>query len=134
MLNIPYSETELNAIRIGDFELPLFEKTVDRRGYIYLVEDSAYPTFIKVGRTNDLKKRLQAYNSDRPFNSCRYTDISAAFTDVILAESMILEKLYEEIPPTTFKKEWFEAKHLDLIKEWVGVAEADLELLDVSNS
>jgi len=129
MIEILYRDDALNDVRLDSFELEPFEKVIDRRGYLYIVEDSAFPEFIKVGRTSDLKRRLQDYNGHKPFNSSRYVIVSKAFVDVIAAEAMVLEKLCEVIPPTTFKKEWFAIEHRDTLEKWIEIAEEGLECL-----
>lgn len=120
----------LNTIRLDQFELPVFEKPVDKRGYMYIVKDEAYPEFIKIGRTNDLKKRLVAYNSDKPYNSASYHAVSGPYVDVVETEAMILEKLYEVIQPSTFRKEWFAIGHKSTLEEWIKVAEGSQPMAD----
>ena len=40
---------------------PASEKIVINHGYIYLLEDSSYPEYIKLGMTRDLQRRYQEY-------------------------------------------------------------------------
>ena len=99
----------------------------DDRGYIYMVFDSAYPRFIKVGKTINPMKRLMAYNSDKPYNSSRYLCISKVFKESTKVEKAILEKLYEEFNSTTQKKEWFDIEAKEKIIYWIQRAEEFFE-------
>lgn len=115
---------------LDDFTLEPFEKPIipkDMRGYLYIVEDSVFPDHIKIGRANDLKKRLAAYNTDKPYSTVRYSCISLPFVNVISAESLVLEKIYEEIVPIGNKLEWFDVSNRKLLEKWIKIAEESLE-------
>ena len=116
-------EDEFSKININDLTLEALPKVVDTRGYMYIIKDKAFPDWVKVGRTVDPKKRLQAYNSDKPFPTSSYTNISKCFVDVIEAERVILEKMYTLASPSTASREWFEIEHLSTIQKLIVLAE-----------
>lgn len=122
MIKVPDSE-ELTEFNIGDYSVPPLEKYIDRRGYIYILFDSIFPNFIKVGRTYDCKKRLIGYNSDKPYPTAKMIYISEMFEDVNEIERRILAYMYDKTQPTTLSKEWFEIKHLEKIINIVQKAE-----------
>lgn len=99
----------------------------DDRGYIYVVYDSAFPNFIKIGKTNNLQKRLTAYNSDKPYYSSKYVCISEPFKKCSEVERNILSKLYEECSPSTNKLEWFDIETKERIIYWIQRAEEFFE-------
>lgn len=109
---------------LKEFVIP---KYVEKRGYIYILIDSAYPEHMKVGRTADVSKRLEAYNAHKPYPTAEMTWISKEFIDVIKVEEILLKYLYQEISPTTFRKEWFEIKHMHNIFSLVQEMESKLE-------
>ena len=103
------------------------EKYVETKGYLYLVQDKAFPGFVKVGRTNDMQARLTSYNKDKPYPTTYPLCISRLFTDVLAAEKKVLDYLYKVTEPTTFRKEWFRDEHTDLILKVLEAAEKQLE-------
>lgn len=116
-------KTNVDIGRLSLSPLPVVKKPVDRRGYMYILTDSVYPDHVKIGRTNDPKKRLSSYNSDKPFNTASFVIISLPFVDVVNVERLILEELCKVIQPIGLKKEWFEIKHYDKIFDWIKKAE-----------
>lgn len=122
MLKVPETE-ELSGFDIRGYSVPPLEKYTDRRGFMYIVYDSIFPEHIKVGRTNDCKKRLLGYNSDRPYPTCKMLYISEMFEDVYDVERMVLDYLYDHTPPTTLTKEWFELQHKDKMIDIIEKAE-----------
>ena len=114
-----------DALIFEDFDMGEYtvEKYIERRGWIYIVTDSAFPDHVKIGRTSDMTKRMTNYNEGKPFPSTRVHCMSDKFDNVIQVEKKILEYLYKIIEPTTFRKEWFEIKHLNLLVEVIEEAE-----------
>ena len=111
---------------------PIFQtiiKTSGTSGYLYLLRNSQYPNHIKIGLTRDLSKRLDTYNCTLPFPSARYTYISKPFEDVVSAEKLLLDYIYKNTDPTTFRKEWFEIKHEDFLLDLIQQAETNLPLV-----
>lgn len=108
-----------------DFDMGEYaiDKYVESRGWIYLVQDDAFQGFVKIGRTSNMYKRLLDYNADKPFPTTKVHSMSERFDDVIHVEKKILEYLYREIQPTTFRKEWFEDKYLSMIIDTIKEAE-----------
>jgi len=37
-------------------------------GYVYAIESAAFPGFIKIGRTNNVKRHIEAINFSLPIN------------------------------------------------------------------
>lgn len=122
MIKVPLPE-ELTDFNIADYSTPPLEKYTDRRGFIYIVHDSAFPEYIKVGRTQDCKKRLIGYNSDRPYPTVRMKYISKMFENVNEVERRILSYMYDCTQPTTLSKEWFEGEHEQKLIEIIQKAE-----------
>lgn len=122
MFKVPDPE-ELSDFDIADFVTPPLEKYTDRRGFIYVLSDSNFPDYIKVGRTSDCRKRLLGYNSDKPYPTAKMLYISIMFDNVIEVERKILRYMYDCTPPTTLSKEWFEIQHKDKIISIVEKAE-----------
>jgi hypothetical protein len=125
MIIVPNTD-ELTEFNIADYSTPPLEKYIDRRGYIYILYDSIFPDYIKVGRTSDCKKRLVGYNSDKPYPTAKMLCISKMFEDVNEVERRILAYMYDNTPPTTLTKEWFEIKHKEKLIEIIEKAEQEL--------
>ena len=118
--SVPFEDKPTNI-----FCVPPTPKYIEHRGYMYLVRSSAFPDHIKIGRTADLSKRLQAYNSDQPFNTFQPILVSHLFPDVLEVEAKILSYLtLNLISPTTLKHEWFESTHTDLLTSLITQAES----------
>lgn len=129
MIDMTKSGDGFNTVNISDLSLEPLPRQVDARGYMYIVVDKMFPDWVKIGRTNDPKKRLQAYNSDKPFNTCSYIHMSESFVDVIEVERMILELAYENAAPSTTSKEWFVVGEIDNLVSYIGKAEARFALM-----
>ena len=110
-------------VDIDVYEVQPLPKVVDNRGFMYIIEDSAYPGYIKIGRTINLKKRMAMYNADKPFKSSRLVTVSREFEDAVLVEKRILEHLYKHTSPTTLSREWFHSEHVDLCTQLIEEAE-----------
>jgi len=118
-----------NSVNTDNYILPALKKQVDKRGFMYIVKDSAYPEVFKIGMTGNPKNRLSSYNKDKPFKTAAYILISLPFLDVRSVEAIILEQLYKETNPTSLTKEWFFMEHFDRAKYWIDQAEKKAELL-----
>ena len=108
-----------------DFDMGEYaiEKYVEKRGWIYVVKDTAFSEFVKIGRTSNMYKRLADYNADKPHSTTVVVGMSEEFTNVIHVEKKIVDHLYKTIEPTTFKKEWFHVDNLGLILDTIKEAE-----------
>lgn len=115
------------SVDVGDFEVQPLHKVADTRGFIYLIKDNAFPDYIKIGRTINMKKRLAIYNSDRPYNTAVLIAISREFLNAAYAEMKILEHLYAHTSPTTLSREWFSNAHEELCLQLIEDAEGAFE-------
>lgn len=122
MIAVPSPE-ELTDFNISDYTTPPLEKYTDRRGFMYILFDTNFPDFIKVGRTSDCKRRLIGYNSDKPFPTAKMLFISDLFNDVNEVERRVLAYMYDNTPPTTLSKEWFEVQHKEKLISIIEKAE-----------
>lgn len=98
------------------------------KGFIYIALDKAFPDFCKIGRTQDLPKRIAQYNSDKPYPTTWIHTISQEFKNVTEVEEAILRYMYKITEPTTFKKEWFKVEFLDALLMCINEAEKRFEL------
>lgn len=126
MLVINLEET-FSPLDLDQYSIDPLTKIIDKRGYIYIGVDSVFPNHFKIGRTGDLSKRLQQYNSDKPYPTFNYIIISTLFTDCIYAEKKILDSLYKQISPTTLKYEWFERDCIDICTDLIEKAETTFD-------
>ena len=100
-----------------DFDIQNYSLEKETRGWIYVLEDSAFPGYIKIGRTTDLERRIKAYNDSRPYPSVSVTVVSKQFKDVLVAERLLLESLYRRFNVAPKKLEWFGEEALENILE-----------------
>ena len=107
------------------FAIEPLPKEEDKRGYIYVIQDSAFKGYLKIGRTQNIKKRLTQYNADKPYSSSYLVCISREFTDVHSVEKKILSYLYDHTSPTTLSREWFENQWLDTCIDLIEQAEKE---------
>ena len=103
------------------------EKYVETKGYLYLVQDKAFPDFVKIGRTCDFEQRLSVYNRNKPYPTIHPICISRLFADVVTVETKVLDYLYKVTAPTTFRKEWFRSENTNLILTVMKAAENEFE-------
>jgi len=120
MLRNTVEGSSFSGLEVGDF----VAESGPAKGYIYIVRDTAFPDHIKIGKTINMQKRLSTYNTDKPFPTTQIHAISRVFSDIATVENKILDYLYKQTPPTTFRKEWFELKHLALCERVVEEAES----------
>lgn len=123
MFKVPLS-SELDDFDLRDYSVPVFKET---RGFMYILFDDVFPDFIKVGRTSDCRKRLQGYNSDKPYPTARMLYVSRMFEDVNEVERRILKYMYDNTSPSTLSREWFLIEHKEMIKEIIEKAERELK-------
>jgi hypothetical protein len=117
--------SSLSEMSLGDYRsFPISYKVEVKHGYIYVLKDSVYPEYVKLGMSRNLQQRYKDYNAHKPYNTAEFIAISDPFEDAIRVEKKILEALIKRIQPIGAKKEWFEAKHEGLIREVIEEAEA----------
>ena len=95
-----------------------------------MVHDHTDPTFIKVGRTTNMQKRLLGYNGDRPRNPVQIVAITTMFQDCIEVERRIFLALsaYHEKIPTKGTKEWYDISCKSYLLKLMAAAEEEFEL------
>ena len=89
--------------------------------------DSKFPEYIKVGRTFNPSDRLQAYNGDKPYDTCRYLAISKPFVDVISVEKEIL--VTARLDSATARLEWFDVSKTKELIDLIYAMELKHKLL-----
>jgi len=82
-----------STILFSDLDLDHY-KLEETKGWLYILQSKAFPGFIKLGRTTDLKKRLASYNSNSPFNHVEILALSECFSNAKLVERKILDYMY----------------------------------------
>lgn len=112
-MQVKSTTEKFNTINIDELEVPAAPKYVETRGFIYIVLDAAFPDYFKIGRTINMKRRLAAYNDDKPFPTTALYAITEMFKDCDEVERAILERMYKKARPTTLSREWFEMDHLE---------------------
>ena len=115
-------------MQVFDFNMEDFDISPkpEDKGFLYIVMDTAYPEFFKVGKTTSMSKRLSGYNSDKPYPSAYLYAISREFIQHSDAEAKVLQYLYANTNPTTFRREWFNIEYLELAMRALEAAEQQL--------
>ena len=98
----------------------LMKSSRDKEGYVYIISNSNFPSYYKVGVTNDIKARLRTYQTASPLRNYRI-EYYVHHPDCYGAEKQISEKL--KYFATEIKNEWFKCD-LELVK---GRVEESLE-------
>jgi hypothetical protein len=82
-------------------------------GFLYLVINPAWNGWVKIGRTTDYEKRLQAYQTSSPHNDYQMVEIHYT-ENTIKAENILLDSAVLAGYPV--KGEWIQAKIVDLLQ------------------
>lgn len=64
-------------------------------GVLYVMEDSAYPEYIKFGYATDLKRKMKYVVENRPYNSCKIIYESEELDNAKKVYSQLALKLIE---------------------------------------
>ena len=64
-------------------------------GVLYVMEDSAYPDYIKFGYATDLKRKMKYVVENRPYNSCKLCYESEILEDAKKEYAQLVLKLIE---------------------------------------
>lgn len=123
-------DDSFSLVDVSPFVVPPLPKVVDNRGYLYILTDTAFEGYFKIGRTIDMHKRLQAYNADKPFKTTFVYAISIPFHDAVEVESKVIKAMYKVTSPTTFSREWFLIEHLEQAVVFIQQAEATFKLME----
>lgn len=84
-----------------------------KTGYLYIIRNQAWPDWVKVGVTDNLKKRLQTYQTSSPFRDY-ILEYSIHHPKYLIAEKKIKETM--KYFATDIKNEWFKI-NLDMAKD-----------------
>lgn len=109
-----------DAENTDEFAIP---KYIERRGFIYIMQNKYYPEIFKIGRTTNLPKRLLAYNENQPSVTTKVIAVSNMLENCHYVESRILAWFKKEVEPIQYKKEWFDIKYMDKAIEFIEDAE-----------
>ena len=74
-------------------------------GYLYIISNTNFPGWLKLGVTTDLKKRLQTYQTASPFRNY-ILEYSVFHPKYLVAEKELKEALYPF--SKQIKNEWYE--------------------------
>ena len=83
-----------------------------KEGYIYIISNSNFPHYYKIGVTQNIESRLRTYQTSSPFRDYK-VEYYIHHPDCYKAEKQIQEKMHYFA--TDRKKEWFRCS-LELIK------------------
>lgn len=123
-------DNPFSLVDASPYIVPPLPKIVDNRGYIYILSDTTFWEYFKIGRTTDMHKRLQAYNTDKPYKTTFLHAISTPFHNAVDVEAKIIKAMYKVTSPTTFSKEWFEISHLPQAIALIQEAEKIFQLME----
>lgn len=100
---------------------------VNSSGYMYLVFDSVYPEYIKIGYTTNLGKRISRYNGNRPLDTCSYVYQSKLLVNILSVEADILQRINTYAHSTPNRNEWFSVNYKEKLIEEIKLAEDDIK-------
>lgn len=93
---------------------------ISNSGYIYIIVDSVFPDYIKIGRTINPIRRLQDYNCNKPFRTAEYLYLSKPIKNINAVEFVILQHLSIQYPtPNNICREWFKQTDTINIKKYI---------------
>ncbi len=76
-------------------KLYLFNNTNDK-GYVYMISSPTFKKWVKIGKTYDIKKRLQQYNCGIPIKNFKIECVKETKNKSV-AELLLLNKVYSEV-------------------------------------
>jgi len=79
-------------------------KQRSKEGFIYIISNSAFPNFYKIGVTNDIKSRLRTYQTSSPHRDYRI-EYYIQHPDCYVAEQRIKEMMKHFA--LEIRNEWF---------------------------
>lgn len=79
-------------------------------GYLYVIKSIHPKGFIKVGKTNDLDRRLKNYNSSFPEDVMEYEHTSEIIYNLNIAEQELIDFAITKNGSIRYRKEWFKYK------------------------
>lgn len=78
---------------------------IDKAGYLYIITNPAFPNFVKIGTTHNLKQRLHVYQTGDPSRSYK---IEYSLFHVRFREAEKKIKLYMKPFAKSIRNEWYE--------------------------
>lgn len=95
-------------------------------GYLYLVFDQAFPSWIKIGATTSTPEtRLNKYNGNRPIRTVSFLYVSIYLKQIFKLEEIILFEISSEMLSPPGRKEWFHISEKDTLLRWIKRAEVE---------
>jgi hypothetical protein len=76
-----------------------------RDGYLYIIENKAWPNWLKIGTTKNIKSRLSSYQTSSPFRDYKVLFL-IKHPDYLKAEKNIKEQM--KMFALSIKNEWYE--------------------------
>ena len=83
-----------------------------KQGYIYVISNSNFPNYYKIGVTEDIKSRLRTYQTSSPLRNYKI-EYYIHHPDCYGAEKDIHEQM--KYFATNIKNEWFEIGSLQMV-------------------
>ena len=75
--------------------LYLFNNTNDK-GYVYMISSPTFKKWVKIGKTYDIKQRLQQFNCGIPLKNFKIECVKETKNKSV-AELLLLNKVYSEV-------------------------------------
>lgn len=111
--------------RVCENSTTLQDDVKNSYGYLYVLFDSVYPAYIKIGYTTNKKTRLIHYNANRPLDTCNYVYVSKRLNNIFKREQDILRRIYTYAYSTPNRKEWFSIEYKERLIQEIKHSEAD---------
>ena len=94
-------------------------KKRSKKGFIYIISNSAFPNYYKIGITTNIKSRLRTYQTSSPYRNYKI-EYYVEHEDCYNAEQLIHSDM--ERFATRWRKEWFECSNLQIIKDHLDMS------------
>jgi len=108
---------------LSNMELQM-KSSRDKEGYVYIISNSNFPSYYKVGVTNDIKSRLRTYQTASPLRNYKI-EYYIEHPDCYEAEKRIKQTM--KYFATEIKNEWYK------VSREIAISRID-EQLDAYNN
>ena len=108
---------------MGLFEQAKPKQTSKTDGIVFVVEDDAYPKYIRVGySTISMEQKMSFMNSNRPYKGTKIVYESDAFSDIKLKYNQLLGRITERAVNNnnnnrTLSSGWFSNNNKEMIEQ-----------------